>query len=87
MLPATKAEQLSPSVEPLELDDELEELEELDEELLELDDELEDELEDEEPASQLCANAQELSVPGVVVVHHLAVYAEPLCCITSPPTA
>tara|TARA_B110000116_G_C16782197_1_gene558998 strand:+ start:1465 stop:1722 length:258 start_codon:yes stop_codon:yes gene_type:complete len=85
VLPATKAEQLSPPEEPLELDDELEELEE---ELLELDDELEDELlEDEEPASQLCAKAQESSVPGVVVVHHLAVYAEPLCCMTSPPVA
>jgi len=51
--------------EPLE-DDELEEL--LEDEL-ELEELLE---EDDEPSVQICSKLQELSLPGVVVVHQLA---------------
>lgn len=70
-----------PDEELLELllEDEL--LEELDDELL-----LEDELLDDDVLQDF-SNAQALSLPGILLVHQLALYADPSCCMISPALA
>lgn len=79
---------MATGVLPDEPDDELLELLLEDELLEELDDELllEDELLDEEPLQDF-SNAQALSLPGMLFVHQLALYADPWCCMMSPALA